>query len=131
MSESNVSNDSSFGEGRVGTPANESPLACVADYDCTDETAFGMLMENNIISVCNVQSKEQYTASSQSKASLNVLTNDGQVMVAAGRVPSQIRAVDSVGKIGMMVSLNQYLDHWSNYPMLIVFKGKVTNSLIL
>ena len=54
-----MSNDSSFGEGRVGTPANESPLACVADYDCTDETAFGMLMENNIISVCNVQSRDK------------------------------------------------------------------------
>ena len=67
-------------------------------------------------------------APSQSKASLNILTNDEQVMVAAGRVPSQIRAVDSVGKIGMMVSLNQYLDHWSNYPMLIFSKDK---SLIL
>ncbi len=107
MSESNVSNDSSFGEGRVGTPANESPLACVADYDCTDETSFGMLMENDIISVCNMQSKEQHSASSQSKASLNVLTHDGQVMVAGVRVPSQIRADDSFGKIGMMVSWNE------------------------
>jgi len=123
-----VSNDSLFGEGRVGTPDKESPLACVADYDCTDETAFEMLMENKIISVCNMQSKEQHSASNQSKASLNVLTHDGQVMVAGVRVPSQIRADDSFGKIGMMVSLNQYLDHLSNYPMLIFSKDK---SLIL
>ena len=77
-----------------------------------------------------VMQNTAYTPS-QSKASSNVPTNDGQVMVAGVRVPSQVRADDSFGKIGMMVSLNQYLDHWSNYPMLIVFKGKVTNSLIL
>ena len=55
-----MSNDSLFGEGHVaGTPDKESPLACVADYDCTDETSFGMLMENDIISVCNMQSREK------------------------------------------------------------------------
>ena len=101
-----MSNDSLFGDDREGTPVKESPLAYVTDYDSTDETAFVTLMENDIISVCNVQFKEQCTASSQSKASSNVPTNDGQVMVAGVRVPSQIRAVDSVGNIGMMVSLN-------------------------
>ena len=64
----------------------------------------------------------------QSKASHNVLNNDEQVMVAGVRVPSQIRADDSYGKIGMMVSLNQYMDQLSNYPMLIFSKDK---SLIL
>ena len=102
-----MSNDSLFGEDHEGTPVKESPLVSyVTDYDSTDETAFVTLMENDIISVCNVQYKEQCTASSQPKASPNVPTNDGQVMVAGVRVPSQIRAVDSVGNIGMMVSLN-------------------------
>ena len=76
----------------------------------------------------NGQSKDENVietaayAPSSSNVSYNVLTNDGQVMAGAVRVPLQKRVVDSVGKIGMMVSLNQY--HWSNYPLSIFSIGK-------
>ena len=122
MFQSHVSNDSLFGEGCVEIPGKESPLACVAEYDCTNETAVGILTGSNDITVCNMQSKEDYSASNQSESSHNVLTDDGQAVVAAVRVPLQKRVVDSVGKIGMMVSLNQY--HWSNYYLSIFSIGK-------
>ena len=130
MFQSHVSNDSLFGEGCVEIPGKESPLACVAEYDCTNETAVGILTGSNDISVCNMQSKGEYSASSQSESSHNVLTNDGQVMAGAVRVPLQKRVVDSVGKIGMMVSLNEPIS-LVQLSFVYFFNWQVTNYIIL
>ena len=109
--EPHMSNGSLFGEGNVEMPDKESPLASLAECDGTDERACGMLLDNNAMSVCNVQSKDQQvmetTVSSQSMSANTVQSNDGQFKGPTTRLPSQVRAVlvDRVGEIGMMVSL--------------------------